>query len=70
MMLRPYKCPHCGALFSSLDGSLIRLHNFERRPCPGSGQHARNAASDMRPLWKDEPAERPAAGPTHANPSA
>ena len=62
----PMKCPHCGKVYKNLRSSLIPYHNFvsavalesgvtEELPiCPGSGQYPRNAASDKRPLWKDE----------------
>jgi len=50
------KCPHCGREYSQRAcRPLIPNHDFESKPCPGNGQTPRNAASDRRPLWKDDP---------------
>lgn len=57
-----YKCPHCGWIYnpSSHDGgfALVPDHladSYDRlMSCDGAGQTPRNAASDNRPLWKDE----------------
>jgi len=60
------KCPHCGRHYSSQAcRPFIPIHNIDwHHPvtgevrtsmCPGAKQHPRNAASDLRPLWRDDP---------------
>jgi hypothetical protein len=53
------KCPHCGREYSAKACKpLVPKHGLcaERiTVCPGSGQVPRNAETDRRPLWKDEP---------------
>lgn len=53
------KCPHCGREYSAgACKPLVPAHSWPRteaKRCPGSGQTPRNAESDMRLLWKDEP---------------
>ena len=53
-------CPYCGERFTRSElvrampiPSLIPMHYFDRRECPGVGQNPRNAETDRRPLWKD-----------------
>ena len=53
-------CPHCGEEVG-LWGGLTATHNWPkptRQVCPGSGQIARCAESDARPLWNGERNER------------
>lgn len=65
-------CPHCGWQYDPDEQrkrlakdqpspcDLVPTHDFPefcRSVCPGSKQHPRNALTDRRPLWKDEPAE-------------
>jgi hypothetical protein len=53
------KCPHCGREYSpQACKPLIPTHDWPppcRAVCPGSGQIPRNAETDRRPLWKDDP---------------
>jgi hypothetical protein len=58
------KCPHCGMTYDPRDvpphlksvEHLVPEHFFNHpERCPGSWQNPRNAESDRRPLWKDEP---------------
>ncbi len=61
-----YKCPHCGREYSrQACRPFVPVHNVDwrhpatgeirRSQCPGSKQNPRNALSDRRPLWKDDP---------------
>jgi len=58
------KCPHCGKLFTSRQckSGLTPYHDYPvpcRAVCPGSKHRPRNAMSDRRPLWKDDPELNP-----------
>lgn len=62
-MKRPtpkYKCPHCGWEFPAtrLKNGLVPGHDLNAFSCPGSQQSPRCAASDKRPLWKDEAGDK------------
>lgn len=50
------KCPHCGKLFHPHRcRPLTPKHSTAGVACPGSEQQPRNAETDRRPLWKDDP---------------
>ncbi len=65
-----YHCPHCDREFSASGYTaaavpvackpLTPIHSWtapddKSYRCPGSEQTPRNAESDRRPLWKDDP---------------